>query len=80
MTRSVMADGGERNYGLQVVLTAAPADVGPCPVLASALVKALRAARALADAAADALDVAADRLVPDTEEVVEAAEVALAAE
>jgi hypothetical protein len=66
------------------VLTAAPADVGPCPVLASAFVKALRAARALADVAADVLedvaDVAIAPLVPDAEEVVEAGEIALAAE
>jgi dihydropteroate synthase len=63
-----------------VVLTAAPADVGPWPVLASALMAALRAARALADAAAVALDVAADALAPDAEEVVEAVELELAAE
>jgi hypothetical protein len=62
-----------------VVLTAAPADVGPWPVLASALVKALRAARALADVAADALDVAVDPLLPGAEAVVEAGELALAA-
>jgi TPP-dependent indolepyruvate ferredoxin oxidoreductase alpha subunit len=63
-----------------VVLTAAPADVGLWPVLASALMATLRAARALADVAAVALDVAADPLLPDAEEIVEAAEVALAAE
>jgi len=67
-----------------VVLTAAPADVGPWPVLASALVKALRAARALADVAADVLEDVANfaiaPLVPAAEDVVEAGELALAAE
>jgi len=43
------------------VLTAAPADVGPCPVLASALVKALRAELALSVVAVLALDAADDR-------------------
>src|ERR1700731_665682 len=47
------------------VLTAAPAEVGPCPVLASALVKALRAELALSVVTALALDVADDRGVPD---------------
>ena len=43
----------------RVVLTAAPAEVGPLPVFASALIAALRAALLLAAAAAVSLVVAA---------------------
>ncbi len=52
------------------MLTAAPAEVGPLPVLAKELMKKLRAARALADAAAVALDPP----VPAAEEVPDGAE------
>src|SRR5277367_6653515 len=58
------------------VATAAPADVDPCPVLASALMKALRAAAALALAAVVALAVVVALeillLMPDAGEPVKA--------
>jgi hypothetical protein len=55
------------------VLTAAPAEVGPCPVLASALVNELRAELVLSAASVAALEFTAERLLalvvaPDDED------------
>jgi hypothetical protein len=54
------------------VLTAAPADAEPFPVLASAFVAALRAALALWVVAAAVLDVVDDAPVPERDAVDEA--------
>src|ERR1700730_17988755 len=54
------------------VLTAAPAEVGPCPVLASALVKALRAELALSVVKALEPDAAVERVAAAAAGVVRA--------